>query len=134
MDKKRCTWCKDDPLYLAYHDKEWGVPIYEDRLLFEFLVLEGMQAGLSWFTILKKRDAFRAAFSNFNAKKIAQFDQHKINLFLNNAGIVRNKLKITAAVENVKAFLKIKDEWGSFSTYIWNFVDSRPIQNHWMVI
>lgn len=127
MNKKRCAWCKDDPLYAAYHDKEWGVPIYEDRLLFEFLVLEGMQAGLSWFTILKKRDAFRAAFSNFNARKIAQFDQDKINLLLNNAGIIRNKLKITAAVENAKAFLKIKD----FSAYIWHFANNHPIQNHW---
>lgn len=131
MDKKRCAWCKKDPLYVAYHDKEWGVPIYDDKLLFEFLILEGMQAGLSWFTILKKRDAFRTAFSNFNARKISQFDQNKIDLLLNNADIIRNKLKITAAVENAKAFLKIKNERDSFSAYIWHFVDGQPIQNHW---
>ncbi|MBV8801712.1 MAG: DNA-3-methyladenine glycosylase I [Gammaproteobacteria bacterium] len=131
VDKKRCAWCKKDPLYVAYHDKEWGVPIYDDKLLFEFLILEGMQAGLSWFTILKKRDAFRTAFSNFNARKISQFDQNKIDLLLNNADIIRNKLKITAAVENAKAFLKIKNERDSFSAYIWHFVDGQPIQNHW---
>lgn len=131
MNKKRCAWCKNDPLYVAYHDIEWGVPIYDDRLLFEFLILEGMQAGLNWFTILKKRDAFRKAFSNFDAKKIAKFDQQKINLLLNNADIIRNKLKITSAVENAKAFLKVKNEWDSFAHYIWHFVDSHPIQNHW---
>jgi DNA-3-methyladenine glycosylase I len=132
MNKKRCDWCTDDPLYRVYHDTEWGVPIYDDRLLFEFLILEGMQAGLSWFTILKKREAFRAAFSNFDPIKIAEFNQHNINLLLSNTNIIRNKLKITAAIENAKAFLKIKNEWGSFADYIWHFVDNRlPIQNHW---
>ncbi len=131
MIKQRCDWCKSDPLYIDYHDKEWGVPIYEDRLLFEFLILEGMQAGLSWFIILKKRDAFRAAFANFDAIKIAKFNQQKINLLLNNSEIIRNKLKITSAVENAKAFLNIKNEWNSFAEYIWHFVGGHPIQNHW---
>src|SRR5438876_10888756 len=98
MNNKRCSWCNDDALYIAYHDTEWGVPIYNDRLLFEFIILEGMQAGLSWFTILKKRKAFRDAFSNFDAKKIASYDHHKINSLLANAEIVRNKLKINAVV------------------------------------
>lgn len=131
MNKKRCAWCSSDPLYVAYHDTEWGVPIYDDKLLFEFLILEGMQAGLSWFIILKKRDAFRSYFSKFDPKKIAKFDQQKINLLLNNPNIIRNKLKINASIENAKAFLKIKDEWDSFANYIWHFVDSHPIQNHW---
>lgn len=131
MNKKRCVWCERDPLYINYHDTEWGVPIYDDRLLFEFLILEGMQAGLSWFTILKKRDAFRVAFFNFDAQKIAQFDQEKMNLLLTNADIVRNKLKITASVENAKAFLKVTNEWDSFAHYIWHFVDGHPIQNQW---
>lgn len=134
MNKKRCAWCKDDPLYVAYHDLEWGVPIYDDRLLFEFLILEGMQAGLSWLTILKKREAFREAFYNFDAKKIVKFDQKKINFLLKNAGIIRNKLKITAAIENAKAFLKVINEWDSFAHYIWHFVDGHPIQNHWINI
>jgi DNA-3-methyladenine glycosylase I len=131
VNKNRCIWCKKDPLYIHYHDTEWGVPIYDDKLLFEFLILEGMQAGLSWFTILKKREAFRAAFVNFDAKKIAKFDQKKIHLLLNNADIVRNKLKITAAITNANAFLEIKNEWDSFADYIWHFVDGKPIQNHW---
>src|SRR5688572_11718577 len=108
MNKQRCAWCNTDPLYIDYHDNEWGVPIYDDRLLFEFLILEGMQAGLSWFTILKKRAAFRIAFANFDAKKLAKFDQNNINLLLNNPAIIRNKLKITAAINNAKAFLEIK--------------------------
>ena len=131
MHKKRCSWCKDDPLYVAYHDTEWGVPIYDDRLLFEFLILEGMQAGLSWYTVLKKRPAFRAAFANFDAKKIVKFDQRKMDALLNDAGIIRNKLKINAAVQNAKVFLAVQREWGSFSNYIWHFVDNRSIQNNW---
>ncbi len=131
MTKIRCDWCSNDPLYIAYHDTEWGVPIYDDQLLFEFLVLEGMQAGLSWFTILKKRKAFRIAFDNFNAKKIAGYDSHKISLLLNNTGIIRNKLKIHAAIKNAETFLEIKNEWDSFSNYIWHFVNSHPIQNNW---
>jgi DNA-3-methyladenine glycosylase I len=131
MNKKRCAWCGDDPLYITYHDTEWGLPILDDRLLFEFIILEGMQAGLSWITILKKRKAFRTAFSNFDAKKIAKFDQSKINLLLNNAGIIRNKLKINAAIKNAQAFLEVQKEWGSFANYIWHFVDGHPIQNNW---
>ena len=131
MNKKRCRWCSNDPLYIAYHDTEWGVPIYDDRLLFEFLILEGMQAGLSWYTVLKKREAFRIAFNHFDAKKIAKYDQRKINLLLGNAGIIRNKLKIHAAVKNAESFLKVKKEWGNFSSYIWHFVNGRPIVNHW---
>lgn len=130
MNKKRCKWCTHDPLYMAYHDTEWGVPIYDDRLLFEFLILEGMQAGLNWFTILKKRNAFRKAFSNFNARKIAKYDNHKVDLLLANANIIRNKLKIQAAIQNAKSFLEVQDEWGSFSKYIWHFVDGDPIVNH----
>jgi DNA-3-methyladenine glycosylase I len=131
MNKKRCGWCNQDPLYVAYHDTEWGVPIYDDQQLFEFLILEGMQAGLSWFTILKKRKAFRDAFSNFNAKKIVKYDYHQIDLLLNNAGIIRNKLKIQAAIQNAAVFLETQKEWGRFSNYIWNFVDGHPIQNNW---
>lgn len=129
--KKRCAWSSKDPLYIHYHDYEWGKPIHDDRLLFEFLILEGMQAGLSWLTVLKKRPAFLAAFSNFNANKIAKYDQRKINSLLKNEGIIRNRLKINAAISNAKAFLKVKKEWGSFSTYIWHFVDGKTIQNHW---
>src|SRR5579872_3746164 len=129
--KKRCHWCNNDPLYIAYHDKEWGVPIYDDRLLFEFLILEGMQAGLSWLTVLKKRPAFRAAFSNFDAKKLAKYDARQVNRLLNNADIIRNKLKIEAAINNAKVFLEVKKEWGSFSDYIWHFVEGKPIRNHW---
>jgi DNA-3-methyladenine glycosylase I len=131
MTKQRCAWCTKDPLYIAYHDNEWGVPIYDDRLLFEFIILEGMQAGLSWFTILKKRDAFRLAFDNFEAKKIVKYEQKKIDALMQNAGIIRNKLKINATIQNAAAFLQIKKEFGSFADYIWQFVDGRPIQNHW---
>lgn len=131
MNKTRCGWCNNDPLYIAYHDTEWGVPIFDDRLLFEFLILEGMQAGLSWFTILKKREAFRIAFKNFDAKKIAKFDESHIQLLLNNPGIIRNKLKIQSAISNAKAFLDVQKEWKSFSNYIWHFVDGVPVKNHW---
>lgn len=131
LTKPRCAWVKDDPLYVDYHDLEWGLPIYDERLLFEFLNLEGMQAGLSWLTILKKRDNYRASFDHFNAEKIAKYDQRKVNQLLANAGIIRNKLKIQAIITNAQAFLKIKKEDGSFSDYIWDFVDGKPIQNHW---
>jgi len=131
MDKERCGWCRNDSQYIAYHDTEWGVPIVDDRLLFEFLILEGMQAGLSWLTILKKREAFREAFLNFNANKIAKFNQHNINLLLNNTGIIRNKLKTNAAIKNAKAFLEVQHEWKCFSNYIWHFVNGHPIQNNW---
>jgi len=131
MHIHRCSWCNNDPLYIAYHDTEWGAPIHDDRLLFEFLILEGMQAGLSWITILKKRDSFRTAFDNFEAKKIAKYDSNKIDQLLLNTGIIRNKLKINAAITNAKAFLEVKKEWKSFSNYIWHFVNGAPIINHW---
>jgi len=130
-NKSRCGWCNSDPLYIAYHDKEWGVPIFEDKRLFEFLILEGMQAGLSWITILKRRKAYRESFLNFDAKKIAKFNRHDINTLLKNKDIIRNKLKIESAILNAKAFLELKEEWPSFSKYIWHFVDGKPIQNHW---
>lgn len=130
--KTRCDWVKmDDPLYMKYHDKEWGVPIYDDRLLFEFLILEGMQAGLSWLTILRKRDNFRESFDHFHPEKIVKYDSRKINKLLTNPGIIRNRLKIESVIANAKAYLEIKDEWDNFSDYIWHFVDGKPIKNHW---
>lgn len=129
---KRCAWVNEDPLYIDYHDHEWGVPIYDDQLLFEFLILEGMQAGLSWYTILKKRDTFRKVFNKFDAKKIVRYDQKKINALLENPGIIRNNLKIQAAITNAKAFLEVKKEFGSFSKYIWSFAETGPIQNKWV--
>jgi DNA-3-methyladenine glycosylase I len=131
MSKKRCAWCNEDPIYIAYHDTEWGVPIYDERLLFEFLILEGMQAGLSWITILKKRDSFKKAFSNFEAKKIVKYDDEKLAALLFNEGIIRNRLKIHSVVKNAKSFLDVQKECDSFSNYIWSFVDNRPIQNRW---
>jgi DNA-3-methyladenine glycosylase I len=126
----RCGWVNQDPLYMDYHDHEWGVPVYDDRLLFEFLNLEGAQAGLSWYTILKKRDNYRQAFDQFDPDKIIQYDDKKIEELLNNVGIVRNKLKINAVITNARAFLKVVEEFGSFSKYIWSFVEGKPIQNH----
>ncbi|MDX1901145.1 MAG: DNA-3-methyladenine glycosylase I [Gammaproteobacteria bacterium] len=131
MNRNRCGWCNEDPLYIAYHDTEWGVPVFDDTLLFEFLILEGMQAGLSWLTILKKRNAFRVAFSDFDANKIIKYDSRKIDELLTNPGIIRNKLKIHAVICNAKAFLAVKKEWGNFSDYIWHFVDGQTIKNHW---
>ena len=130
-DKNRCGWCGADPLYVAYHDEEWGVPVYDDQTLFEFLILEGAQAGLSWSTILKKREGYHRAFDGFDVEKVARYDGIKISALLTDPGIVRNQLKIGSAVTNAQAFLKIRDEWGSFSDYIWSFVDGRPIQNSW---
>lgn len=127
---KRCGWVNQDPLYINYHDYEWGVPVYDDRLLFEYLNLEGAQAGLSWYTILKKRENYRSAFDNFEAEKIVKYDQQKIEELLHNEGIVRNKLKVNAVITNAKAFLQVVEEFGSFSSYIWSFVDGKPIQNH----
>ena len=127
-NKPRCAWVTDDPLYIDYHDNEWGVPVYDDRLLFEFLILEGMQAGLSWLTILKKRENFRASFDNFDAKLMAKYKQHKINLLLNDSGIIRNKLKIQSAVINAEAFLKVQQAEGDFAAYIWQFVQAKPLQ------
>ena len=126
----RCSWVNQDPLYINYHDHEWGVPIYDDRLLFEFLNLEGAQAGLSWYTILKKRDNYREAFDHFDPKKIILYDENKIEELLHNEGIVRNKLKINAVITNARAFFQVVEDFGSFSKYIWSFVDDKPIQNH----
>ena len=125
----RCGWVNQDPLYIEYHDQEWGVPVYDDRLLFEYLNLEGAQAGLSWYTILKKRENYRQAFDNFEAEKIIQYDEKKIEELIHNEGIVRNKLKINAVITNSHAFLKVVEEFGSFSKYIWSFVGGKPIQN-----
>ena len=128
-DLKRCGWCEGDALYEAYHDKEWGVPVRDDATLFEFLILETFQAGLSWITILRKRENFKEAFDEFDYKKIAEYTEDKIQELLLNAGIIRNKLKVRAAITNAQAFLKIQNEFGSFSNYIWKFVENKPIQN-----
>ncbi|WP_449539208.1 DNA-3-methyladenine glycosylase I [Ferdinandcohnia sp. Marseille-Q9671] len=130
----RCGWVNEDPLYINYHDFEWGVPIYDDRLLFEYLNLEGAQAGLSWYTILKKRENYRKAFDNFEPEKIITYDEKKIEELLTNKGIVRNKLKVNAVVTNAKAYFKIVEEFGSFQTYIWSFVDGKPIHNHFKTL
>ncbi|GAL67670.1 DNA-3-methyladenine glycosylase I [Jejuia pallidilutea] len=127
--KYRCGWCEGDELYQKYHDEEWGVPIYDDDTLFEFLILETFQAGLSWITILRKRENFKKAFDNFNYNKIANYNQDKIASLLQDTGIVRNKLKIKATVTNAQAFIKTQKEFGSFSKYIWRFVDGKPIKN-----
>ncbi len=129
MNKHRCDWCVGDPLYEAYHDEEWGVPVYDDATLFEFLILETFQAGLSWITVLRKRENFRKAFDGFDYKKIANYKQDKIDTLLQDAGIIRNKLKVHATVSNAQAFMEIQKEFGSFSTYIWGFVDGKPIKN-----
>ena len=129
MEKHRCGWCVGDPLYEAYHDEEWGVPVYDDDTLFEFLILETFQAGLSWITVLRKRENFRKAFDKFDYKKIANYKQDKIEALLQDEGIIRNKLKLNATVTNAKAFMEIQDEFGSFSKYIWGFVDGKPIKN-----
>jgi DNA-3-methyladenine glycosylase I len=127
----RCQWVGADPLYLSYHDLEWGVPVYNDRLLFEFLLLEGMQAGLSWITILKKRESYRLAFDQFKAEKIAGYGEGKIRELLANPGIIRNRLKIESAIGNARAFLRLQQEFGSFSSYIWQFIGGIPRINHW---
>lgn len=125
----RCPWCGTDSLYVTYHDTEWGVPVKDDKTLFEFLVLESFQAGLSWITILRKRENFRKAFDDFDYKKIAEYQEDKIQELLHDAGIIRNKLKVRAAVTNAQAFLKVQEEFGSFSDYIWGFVNGKPIKN-----
>lgn len=131
FDKNRCEWCLGFPEYINYHDTEWGVPSYDDRHQFEMLILEGMQAGLSWATVLKKRENFRAAFDRFDPEKIARYDQAKIDELLQNSGIIRNKLKVNAAVTNAQAYLKIVESGRTFSDYIWQFVDGKPIINSW---
>ncbi len=127
---KRCGWAKND-LTVAYHDTEWGVPLHNDRKLFEFLILEGAQAGLSWNTVLRKRENYRAAFDNFDTEKIARYNQAKCAELLQNEGIIRNRLKIGSTVQNAKAYLKISGEFGSFDNYVWSFVDGKPIVNNW---
>jgi len=128
---KKCTWALSSPNEEHYHDHEWGVPVHDDRLLFEFLILEGAQAGLSWSTILNKRDGYRLAFANFDAETVAGYDEQKINELLANPAIVRNKLKVNAAVINAQAYLKVRQDFGSFDNYIWQFVDGRPLHNAW---
>jgi len=128
---QRCGWAGNDPLYQAYHDEEWGVPLHDDRRLFEMLILEGAQAGLSWLTILRKRDNYRRAFAKFEPERVARFGARDRTRLLGDAGIVRNRLKIDATIGNAKAFLQLVDEVGCFDTWLWSFVDGRPIQNHW---
>ena len=127
--KRRCPWPSDDKLMIKYHDNEWGVPLHNDKKLFEFLILEGFQAGLSWRTILHKRENFRKAFDKFDFNKVAKYDRRKINSLLKNEGIIRNKLKIEGAITNAKAFLEVRKEFGTFDKYIWSFVNGKPIQN-----
>ncbi|NDV41774.1 DNA-3-methyladenine glycosylase I [Flagellimonas sediminis] len=129
MDKHRCGWCIGDPLYEAYHDTEWGVPVKDDNTLFEFLILETFQAGLSWITVLRKRENFRDAFDHFDYKKIAGYSQDKVDELLQNPGIIRNKLKVHATITNAQAFMEVQKEFGSFSDYIWGFVNGEPIKN-----
>src|SRR5258706_917222 len=128
-ERKRCAWAGTDPLFVAYHDEEWGVPIHDDRVLFEFLVLEGAQAGLSWSTILRKRDAYRRAFDRFDPRKVARYNKRKVSALLADAGIVRNRAKIESAIKNAKAFLAVQAEFGSFDAYLWRFVDGKPLVN-----
>ncbi len=128
---KRCHWVNDDQIYIDYHDHEWGVPIYDDDQLFEFLILEGFQAGLSWITILRKRDNFRKAFDNFKALKIVKYDEQKIEELMQDSGIIRNRLKIQGAITNARLFLEIQHEFGSFAEYIWRFTDGQVIVNQW---
>ncbi|MEN8138492.1 MAG: DNA-3-methyladenine glycosylase I [Bacteroidota bacterium] len=129
--KKRCEWVSKDQIYIDYHDNEWGKPIHEDDKLFEFLILETFQAGLSWLTVLKKRENFRKAFDNFNFEKVSKYDESKYEELISNAGIIRNKLKIRAAISNAKSFIKVREEFGTFNKYIWAFVDNKPIVNQW---
>jgi DNA-3-methyladenine glycosylase I len=129
--KKRCAWVSENDLYIQYHDEEWGVPLHDDQKLFEFLILEGAQAGLSWLTVLKKRENYRQLFDKFNPDKIADYDAQKIEILLQNPGIIRNRLKIDSAIRNAKVFLEIREKYGSFNNYIWSFVDGKPLVNRW---
>lgn len=133
-DRERCGWAGSDPLYVAYHDEEWGVPQHDDDRLFEMLILEGAQAGLSWITILRKRAAYRAAFARFDARAVAAFDGRKVRSLMGNSAIVRNRAKIEAAISNARAFLEVQREFGSFDSYIWRFVDGRPRRNAWRTL
>ena len=130
MEKIRCSWCEKDDLYRAYHDNEWGKPVYDDETIFEFLVLESFQAGLSWYTILKKRENFKEAFDDFDYNKIAAYSDEKAEELMQNSGIIRNRLKILATVNNAKRFMEVQEEFGTFSKYIWSFVNGKPIINH----
>ncbi len=127
----RCPWCGTDELYIKYHDEEWGVPVHDDQKHFEFLVLESAQAGLSWITILRKRENYRAAYDGFDPVRVAQYDENKICELLQNAGIVRNKRKIIASINNARCFLEIQEHYGSFDKYIWHFVNDKPVKGHW---
>jgi DNA-3-methyladenine glycosylase I len=131
MEPIRCGWAGSDPLYVSYHDREWGVPLHDERRLFEMLVLEGAQAGLSWITILRKREAYRAAFDGFDVAKVARYSPARVERLLQNPGIVRNRLKVTSAVNNARRFLAVQEEFGSFDAYIWQFTDGRPKINNW---
>jgi len=133
-EKRRCAWCGEDPLYVAYHDEEWGEPVHDDCRLFEMLILEGAQAGLSWLTILKKREHYRRAFDGFDARKIAKYDSRRVARLLKNEGIVRNRLKIAATIQNAKSFLQTQKEYGSFSNYLWQFVGGKPVVNRWKTL
>jgi DNA-3-methyladenine glycosylase I len=130
----RCAWAGDDPLYIAYHDLEWGAPVHDDRMLFEFLILEGAQAGLSWSTILRKREGYRRAFAGFDPGRVARFDQDRVAELLADPGIVRNRRKVEAAIANACAFLRVQQEFGSFDAYIWGFVGPAPVQNRWQTL
>lgn len=130
MEKIRCGWCEKDDLYRKYHDEEWGTPIYDDQTIFEFLILESFQAGLSWYTILSKRENFKKAFDNFDYRKISTYSDDKVEELMQNRGIIRNRLKILATINNAKRFMEVQKEFGSFSKYIWGFVDGTPIINH----
>lgn len=130
--KERCDWAGELPIYQIYHDTEWGVPVWDDKILFEFVLLEGAQAGLSWITVLKKRENYRRAFDGFDVKKIAAFDERKIEALLQDPGIIRNRLKLNAAVSNAKRFMEIQSEFGSFADYVWQFVGGEPIVNSWV--
>ena len=130
----RCSWCGDDPLYVRYHDREWGVPVHSDRKLFEFLILEGAQAGLSWITVLRKREAYRQAFDQFDFNKVARYNERKIRSLLNNPGIIRNQLKVRSAVNNAQAFIRVRNEFGTFNKYIWSFVEGEPVINQWKIL
>lgn len=132
--KRRCEWAADDPVIVEYHDTEWGIPEHDDRKLFEFLVLEGAQAGLSWLTVLKKRENYREAFDNFNPERVARYDSRKARALLADHGIIRNRLKIGAAIQNAKAFLAVQIEFGSFDSYVWRFVGGQPIRNRWRTL
>ena len=127
----RCPWCEINDLYIRYHDEEWGVPVHDDKRHFEFLILEGVQAGLSWLIVLKKRENYRKAYDNFDPVKIAKYDENKIFQLMNNKGLIRNKRKIEASINNAKKFIDIQKEFGSFDSYIWNFVNNKPLVNYW---